>query len=50
MKVRLRVEEFGLAINVDLTPARAGELGLHVGEHVYVFPRRVRVFVPDYTI
>jgi sulfate/thiosulfate transport system ATP-binding protein len=50
VKVRCVVEEFGLAINVDLTPARYQELGLHVGEHVYVFPQRIRVFVPDYSI
>jgi sulfate transport system ATP-binding protein len=50
VKVRLMVEEFGLAINVDLTPTRYQELGLRVGEHVYVFPQRIRVFVPDYAI
>jgi sulfate transport system ATP-binding protein len=50
VKVRLLVEEFGLAINVDLTPARSQELKLGVGEHVHVFPQRIRVFVPDYSI
>ncbi|HEY1380363.1 MAG TPA: sulfate/molybdate ABC transporter ATP-binding protein [Gemmataceae bacterium] len=50
VKVRLLAEEFGLAINVDLTPPRQQELGLKVGEHVHVFPQRIRVFVPDYTI
>jgi sulfate transport system ATP-binding protein len=50
VKVRLMAEEFGLAINVDLTQPRAQELGLRLGEHVYVFPQRVRVFVPDYSI
>ncbi len=50
VKVRLLVEEFGLAINVDLTPARCAELALNVGEHVHVFPRRIRIFVPDYAI
>jgi sulfate transport system ATP-binding protein len=50
VKIRLLVEEFGLAINVDLTPGRHGELGLNVGEHVHVFPQRIRIFVPDYAI
>jgi sulfate/thiosulfate transport system ATP-binding protein len=50
VKVRLMAEEFGLAINVDLTRPRAQELALHAGEHVYVFPQRVRIFTPDYTI
>jgi sulfate transport system ATP-binding protein len=50
VKVRCVVEEFGLALNVDLTPGRYEELALRVGEHVYVFPRRIRVFVPDYSI
>jgi sulfate transport system ATP-binding protein len=50
VKVRLMVEEFGLAINVDLTPGRYQELALHIGEYVYVFPQRIRVFVPDYSI
>jgi sulfate transport system ATP-binding protein len=50
VKVRLLVEEFGLAINVDLTPPRYQELTLRVGEHVHVFPQRIRVFVPDYSI
>jgi sulfate/thiosulfate transport system ATP-binding protein len=50
VKVRLLVEEFGLAINVELTPPRFQELALKVGETVHVFPQRIRVFVPDYTI
>jgi sulfate transport system ATP-binding protein len=50
VKVRLLAEEFGLAINVDLTPPRYRELGLQVGESVHVFPKRIRVFVPDYSI
>ncbi|MFO0809258.1 MAG: sulfate/molybdate ABC transporter ATP-binding protein [Gemmataceae bacterium] len=47
-KVRLMVEEFGLAINVDLTQGRAQDLRLEAGERVYVFPQRVRVFLPEY--
>jgi sulfate/thiosulfate transport system ATP-binding protein len=50
VKVRLVAEEFGIAVNVDLTPHRHAELDLRIGEHVYVFPQRFRVFVPDYSI
>jgi sulfate transport system ATP-binding protein len=50
VKVRLIAEQFGLAINVNLTPPRFQELGLKVGEQVHVFPQRIRVFVPDYSI
>ena len=50
VKVRLLAEEFGIAVNVDLAPHRSAELDLRIGEHVYVFPQRFRVFVPDYSI
>ena len=50
VKVRLLAEEFGIAVNVDLSPSRYGELELRIGEQVYVFPQRFRVFVPDYSI
>ncbi len=50
-KVRVVSEEFGIALNVDLTLERYGELQLNAGETVYVVPRRVRVFLPeDYAI
>jgi sulfate transport system ATP-binding protein len=50
-KVRVVSEEFGIALNVDLTPERYSELQLQAGETVYVVPRRVRVFMPeDYAI
>jgi sulfate transport system ATP-binding protein len=48
--VQVAVADFGLDINVDLTPDRLAELGLKRGDMVYVSPRRVRVFVPDYSI
>jgi hypothetical protein len=35
---------------VDVTPDRYAELGLRVGQTVYVSPRNVRVFVQDHTI
>jgi sulfate/thiosulfate transport system ATP-binding protein len=50
VKVRLSVEEFGLTINVDITPPRYQELRIKVGEQVHVFPQRIRIFEPDYTI
>src|SRR5205814_48031 len=46
-KVRVVSDEFGLALNVDLTLERYSELQLTAGETVYVVPRRVRVFLPD---
>jgi sulfate transport system ATP-binding protein len=50
VKVRLLAEEFDLVVNVDLSPQRYVELALRPGEHVYVAPQRVRVFIPDYAI
>jgi hypothetical protein len=44
------VPEFGLEINVDVTPERYAELRLGKGDVAYVSPRRARVFVPDYAI
>jgi len=47
VKVRAYAEDFGLVLTVDLPPDRYKELGLKVGDSVYVAPRRVRVFVRD---
>src|SRR6266849_2452771 len=47
VKVRAYAEDFGLVLTVDLSPDRYKELGLKVGDPVYVAPRRVRVFVRD---
>jgi sulfate/thiosulfate transport system ATP-binding protein len=49
-RVQVTVEEYGLEIMVDLPPARSAELRLKKGDFVYVSPRRVRVFLPDYSI
>jgi sulfate transport system ATP-binding protein len=49
-RVQLEVPDFGLEINVDVTPARCAELRLRRGDAVYVAPRKVRVFVPEYSI
>jgi sulfate transport system ATP-binding protein len=50
IRVHLETVEDRLAIHVELSPLRASELTLVLGEMVYVAPRRVRVFVPDYSI
>jgi sulfate transport system ATP-binding protein len=49
-RVQLLSPDFGVEINVDVTPARYAELALKAGEDVFVSPRKVRVFVPDYSI
>ncbi|HSP98566.1 MAG TPA: sulfate/molybdate ABC transporter ATP-binding protein [Candidatus Dormibacteraeota bacterium] len=50
VKVELLARDFGMPLNVSLTPERHAELRLSAGESVYVFPKRVRVFVQDYSI
>ncbi len=50
VKVELLAQDFGLPVNVELTQERYRELQLNVGDTVFVFPRRVRVFVQDYQI
>ncbi len=46
-RVRLRSEEFGVALNVDLSPDRYQALLPRPGDALYASPNRVRVFVPD---
>ena len=50
VKVRVVAEEFGLMVNVDLSPDRHRELGLSPGEAVVVAPRAAKMFDPDYAI
>jgi sulfate transport system ATP-binding protein len=50
IRVNLHADDFGIELNVDLTPSRYQELALQTGMLVHVFPRRFRVFVPDYQI
>jgi sulfate transport system ATP-binding protein len=45
-KITLQESEAG-EIKVDLPFDRYQELGLHVGDTVYVLPKRVRAFVPE---
>ncbi len=42
--------DYGSPVHVDLTPDRYAALDLHEGDVVYVSPRRVRVFLPEYSI
>lgn len=49
-KVFLRSSDFGVGLNVEISPERCDELALSPGDTVYVFPRKVRVFVPEYVI
>jgi len=50
VRVLVYAEDFGVLLTVDLPPERYRELGLSIGEMVYVTPRQVRVFVQDYSI
>lgn len=50
MKVRVKSDEFGLLLNVDIPASEFAELRIAAGDTVFVSPRRVRVFVPDYSI
>ena len=51
VKARVVAESLGIELNVDLVRERARELDLKVGDHAYVAPSNVRVFMPhDFTI
>ena len=50
VKVRLLAEDFGLMINVDITPERYKALALKPNETVYVTPKTATIFESDYTI
>ncbi|AWM37181.1 Sulfate/thiosulfate import ATP-binding protein CysA [Gemmata obscuriglobus] len=50
VKVRLLAEDFGLMINVDITPERHRTLALKQNELVYVTPKSARIFEGDYSI
>jgi sulfate/thiosulfate transport system ATP-binding protein len=49
-RVQLRSLAFDLVLNVEVSPARYAELDLKADDVVFVSPRRVRVFVPEYSI
>jgi sulfate transport system ATP-binding protein len=50
VRVELFSADFGLPLMVDLTRERYEDLHLQQGDVVFVFPKRVRVFVEDYQI
>ncbi|MBI3821072.1 MAG: sulfate/molybdate ABC transporter ATP-binding protein [Planctomycetes bacterium] len=50
VRVQLTAVATGAPILVELTRERHTELGLENGQTVYVMPRKVRTFVPEYTI
>ncbi len=50
VKVRLMADEFGLLINVDVSPEQYSALRLRAGEVVYIAPKRARMFPEDYVI
>jgi sulfate transport system ATP-binding protein len=49
-RVLVAVHGDGTELNVDMPPTRSAALGLRKGDTVYVAPRRVRVFEPEYVI
>src|SRR5262249_37339438 len=46
----LMAEDFGLMLNVDLTPERYRALRLKPGDGVFVTPKAATIFEPDYAI
>jgi hypothetical protein len=42
--------DFGVALRVDLPWDRLNQLGLRAGDTVFVFPKRMRIFVQNYQI
>ncbi|HJZ93105.1 MAG TPA: sulfate/molybdate ABC transporter ATP-binding protein [Gemmataceae bacterium] len=50
VKVRLLAEEFGLLVNVDVSPERYATLRLKPADVVYISPKKARMFPDDYVI
>jgi sulfate transport system ATP-binding protein len=50
VKVRVLAEDFGLMVNVDISPEKYRSLGLKIGDVVYVSPKSAKIFESDYTI
>jgi sulfate transport system ATP-binding protein len=50
VKVRLRAEDFGLMLNVDITPDRYKALALKPNDTVYVTPKTAKIFEAEYII
>jgi sulfate transport system ATP-binding protein len=49
-KVQLRALDSGDLIQVVLSPGQWHDLGLAVGDTAYLFPKKARVFAPEYSI
>ena len=49
-RIGLTATDHDTDIQVDLSMDRFAELGLKPGDNVFVLPKRVRVFVPEYVI
>ena len=49
-KIALKSQQVGPELNVEISSQRFAELGLQRGEWVYVSPRKVRLFMPEYVI
>jgi sulfate/thiosulfate transport system ATP-binding protein len=49
-RVRLRTSDADELMHVEVSQLRSAELNLRVGEIVFLAPRKVRVFTPDYSI
>ena len=50
VKVELKARESEQLISAEVTAERFAELALRAGDTVYVAPKKVRVFLPDYSI
>ena len=50
VKVRVLAEDFGLVMNVDVTPEKYKMLALATGDIVFVSPKTAKVFEPEYAI
>jgi len=50
VKVELLAHDFGVPLNLEVAQEQYRALQLKTGDTVFVFPKRVRVFVEDYQI
>ncbi len=50
VKVRVMAEDFGLMINIDISPEKYKSLSLVPGEFVFVSPKTAKMFDLEYTI
>ncbi|OWK45605.1 sulfate/molybdate ABC transporter ATP-binding protein [Fimbriiglobus ruber] len=50
VKVRVHAEDFGLMVNVDISPEKYRSMDLRADDQVFVSPKTAKIFEPDYTI